>query len=125
MCERSEPIPRFARNDRQSRRADLGFMHRLDGVEMLRRGEAAGANVVSVLAKGPLDLEVEIRVAPDEARPDLPDEAAEDVVRDHELAIDVWAGADAVDEQLHALAYVRRRLGRYRLEEHRERAGFL
>src|SRR5689334_6488093 len=105
--------------------ANLGFVYGIDRIEMFGRREAAGADIVAVHAEGVLDFDVEIGVAPNESRSDLADEVAEDVMRDHELAVDVWAGTDAVHEDVEPLAHVRRRFGGHRLEENGERAGIL
>src|SRR5689334_19658703 len=94
-----------------ARSTDFRFVHRLDRIQMLGRGKPSRAHVIRVGTKRPLDLTVELRVAPHESRTNVADEAAQNVVRDDELAVDVRAGANAVDEQLHPFTYVRGRLG--------------
>ena len=96
------------------------FVRGVDWVQVFGGRKPAGADVIGVGTERLLDLDVQISVAPNESRMDVADEAPEDVVRDHELAVDMRTGADAVDQQIHTLPYIRRRLGGERLEQHRK-----
>src|ERR1043166_4971034 len=83
----------------------------VDRIAMLRCGESFRSDVRRVRAKGALDRFVQIRIPADEARAHVADEVAENVVRDDELAVDMGAGADAVDENVEPLTDVGCRRG--------------
>src|SRR5438309_418808 len=92
---------------------------------MFRPGEDASPHVARVLRERALDGRAYLGVAFYEARRDLADEIAQQVVRDHQLPVDFRAGADAVHQQPDPLPDECRGFGWNRFEEHRECAGAL
>ena len=106
-------------------RTKLGRVLVIDGIAVFRSRKARRANIGGVRANRLFGRRADLGVAAHEARRDVADEGAEHVVRDDELSVDVRAGADAVHEQIDALANEQRRLRGDRFEQHRERTGFL
>src|SRR5204863_7289634 len=70
-------------------------------------------------AKRALDIRSYFGVSLHEPGGDVPHEVAEHVVRNDELPVHVWPGAEPVNEAAEALTHKRRRLSGYRLEQNR------
>src|SRR5688572_16556275 len=122
---RSWPIGPRDDDRRASGGADFCLLPGVDRVTVFRGRESSLTHVAGITLERASDLGVEIRITTDEARPNLAHECTEDVVRDHQLPVDVRSSADTVDENIDSLADVGSRLSRHRLEQKCEDARFL
>ena len=92
----------------------------VDRIAVFWSGEHGTSYVICVPPECILNDAADLRITADKTRADVADKVAKEVVGDHELPINVWAGANAIHQHVNAVAHVRRCLSRHGFEQHAE-----